>query len=113
MSNHRPQTQTFFIGACMLALGLGSALPASAYDPEQSTGPGTVQADGEIRTERGGHTGEHTSRNESSGSATGEVRSPSNPEPMGERRGTQQKDRQGSHESSQTEGRDANESPNM
>lgn len=109
----QPRTQTLFIGACLMVLGIGSSLPASAYDPKQSTGPGTVQSEGEIKTERGGHTGEFTSRNESSGSATGEVRDPSNPEPMGERRVTPQHEPKGEHESSQTERGQAKESPNM
>jgi hypothetical protein len=46
-----------------------------AYDPTQSTGPGTVQdSQGSTSTQRGAGVDSKSSKNEDSGSATGAVR---------------------------------------
>lgn len=74
-----------------LTLALATIAPASAYDPKQSTGTGTVQGkDGSITTPRGGNTGEHTGRNDQSGSGTGAVRDPHQSEPASARDGKSQ-----------------------
>lgn len=81
---HYPQapSRTVLSGVCMIVFGLGSVVPTFSYDPTQSTGTGTVQGkDGSMTTQRGGNTGPNTGRNEDSGSATGAVRNPNQPEP--------------------------------
>ncbi len=46
-----------------------------AYDPTQSTGPGTQQGDhADMSTQRGASTDSKSAKNEDSGSATGAVR---------------------------------------
>jgi hypothetical protein len=84
----------------MVAFGL--ALPgwSLAYEPNQSTGTGTHQGeDASISTKRGGNTSPNTGRNEHSGSATGAVRDPKNPEPEADRhKGSHQLGSQSSHE---------------
>ncbi len=80
-----------FTAGALLTMALATIAPASAYDPKQSTGPGTVQGkDGSITTPRGGNTGEHTGRNDQSGSGTGAVRDPHQAEPPAARDGKSQ-----------------------
>jgi hypothetical protein len=88
-----------------VAVALGAAGAAMGYDPQQSTGTGTVQGeDASISTKRGGNTGETTGRNEHSGSATGAVRERTEPEPKADRKGgSSQLGSDSSHEASQRE----------
>lgn len=102
--------QRFFLAILsMVALGLASPAVSLAYEPTQSTGTGTHQGeDASISTKRGGNTGPNTGRNEDSGSATGVVRDPKNPEPETDtKQGTIRPSSKPSHEgkSGATEGR--------
>jgi hypothetical protein len=78
---------------------------ALGYDPQQSTGTGTVQGeDASITTKRGGNTGETTGRNEHSGSGTGAVRDPKFSEPIADdSKGSHQLGSRSSQEASQRE----------
>lgn len=93
----------------IVALGLACPVLSLAYEPNQSTGTGTHQGeDASISTKRGGNTGPNTGRNEDSGSATGVVRDPKNPEPETDtKQGTIRPSSKPSHEgkSGATEGR--------
>jgi hypothetical protein len=91
-------------GLSLLAV-FGVTGAAQGYDPQQSTGTGTVQGeDASITTKRGGNTGETTGRNEHSGSATGTARDRTQSEPKADPKGgSSQLGSDSSHESSQRE----------
>jgi hypothetical protein len=83
MAQHENSTPRLSVAlAALVSLGLGGATASMGYEPTQSTGTGTQQGeDASISTKRGGNTSPQTGRNEHSGSATGAVRDPKNPEP--------------------------------
>ena len=88
------------LGVCgVLALGSTNVFFVRGDDSTRRTGTGTVQGEsGSMNSPHGGNTGPTTGRPADSGSATGKVREPKQPEPhAATQEGSQQKKSSSSH----------------